>query len=175
MRKIYIVRLTEEERTQLEEMTRKGKAAAYKLTHARILLQSDQSEQGLAMKDQQIAQNLGVTERSVARVRQRFVEGGLEGAINRKKQVSPSRRPKFDGDSEARLVTLACSTPPEGRGSWTLRLLADKLVELEIFDSVSHETVRQTLKKTNSNPGCMSNGASRRKRTRDSSAAWKTC
>lgn len=147
MRKTYIVRLSEEERTQLEEMTRKGKAAAYKLTHARILLQSDQSAQGPAMKDEQIAHNLGVAERSVARVRQRFVEGGLEGAINRQKQVSPSRRPKFDGDSEARLVTLACSTPPEGRDGWTLRLLADRLVELEIFDSVSRETVRQALKK----------------------------
>jgi len=127
------------------------------------------------MKDEQIAHNLGVAERSVARVRQRLVEGGLERAINRQKQVSPSRRPKFDGDSEARLVTLACSTPPEGRDGWTLQLLADKLVELEIFDSVSLETVRQTLKQTNSNPGCMSNGASRRSKTRDSSAAWKTC
>lgn len=149
MRKNFVVRLFEEEREQLEEMTRKGKAAAYKLTHARILLLSDQSEQGPAIKDEQIACHLGVAERTVARVRERFVKGGLEAAIHRKKQVSPSRRPKIDGEAEARLITLACSTPPAGRGDWTLRLLSDKLVELEIVDRISHETVRQTLKKTN--------------------------
>jgi transposase len=148
MRKIYVVRLSEEERSQLRTMVRKGKAAAYKLTHARILLQSDQAEAGPAFKDAEIARSLDVAERTVARVRQRFVEGGLGAALHRKKQVSPSRRRTLDGEGEARLIALSCSQAPEGRSGWTLRLLADKLVELQVVEKISHETVRQTLKKT---------------------------
>jgi transposase len=148
MRKVYLVRLSKEERAELTAMVRKGKAAAYKLTHARILLETDQGEDGPGYKDAEIAAHLGVAERTVARVRQRFVEGGLEGALSRKKQVSPSRRRKLDGAAEARLIAVSCSQAPPGRNEWTLRLLADKLVELEVVDAISHETVRQTLKKT---------------------------
>jgi hypothetical protein len=148
MQKRYIVRLSVEERSGLEALVRKGQAAAYKLTHARILLQSDQGTQGTAKPDAVIAENLQVAERTVARTRQRWVEGGLTAAIERQPQARPSRTPKFDGRAEAQLVQLACSQPPAGRARWTLQLLADRLVALQVFDTVSYETVRQTLKKT---------------------------
>jgi transposase len=146
--KKYIVTLTDEERASLDEMVRTGKAAAYKITHARILLKADASEGGPAWTDGQIANALDVGTATVERLRQRFVEEGLDAALCRKKQQHPSRERTFDGAAEARLVALACSAPPEGRSSWTLRLLAEKLVELEVVESVSHETVRQVLKKT---------------------------
>jgi len=146
--KKYIVTLTEEERVSLEQLVRTGKAAAYKITHARILLKADSSCGGPACTDGQIADALQVGTATVERLRQRFVEEGLDAALCRKKQRRPSRQRTFDGAAEARLVALACSQPPEGRACWTLRLLAEKLVELEVVDSVSHETVRQALKKT---------------------------
>jgi transposase len=146
--KKYIVTLTEEERAGLEQLVRTGKAAAYKITHARILLMADSSEGGPACTDGQIADALLVGTATVERLRQRFVEEGLDAALCRKKQARPSRERTFDGAAEARLIALACSQPPEGRACWTLRLLAEKLVELEVVDSVSHETVRQALKKT---------------------------
>jgi transposase len=146
--KKYIVTLTDEERARLDEMARTGKAAAYKITHARILLKADASAGGPAWTDQAIAGALDVGTATVERLRQRFVEEGLDGSLCRKKQQRPSRERIIDGAAEARLIALACSQPPGGREGWTLRLLADKLVELEVVESVSHETVRQTLKKT---------------------------
>ena len=146
--KKYVVRLTSEERAQLQRLVSVGKAAARKILHARILLQADQGPDGPAWKDEQIAEALSAHRRTIANVRQRLVEQGLEAALNRKKQERPSRRPKLDGRAEARLIALRCGEPPEGRMRWTLQLLADKLVELNVVESVSYETVRRVLKKT---------------------------
>jgi transposase len=151
--KKYIVILTDEERQNLHALLAAGKASAQKLTRARILLKADQAEGGPAWPDERIAEALDVGRATIARVRQRLVEQGLEAALGRKPQDRPSRLRKLDGAAEARLIALACSAPPEGQATWTLRLLADKLVECEVVDSVSHETVRQVLKKTNSSPG----------------------
>lgn len=151
--KKYKVTLTAEERNSLQELIAAGKAAAMKLTHARILLKADAASGGPAWTDVRIAEALEVHVTLVERLRQRFVEQGLDAALGRKKQDRPSRERTFDGKAEARLVALACSEPPQGRARWTLRLLADKLVELEIVDTVSTETVRRTLKKTNSSRG----------------------
>ena len=146
MNKKYIVRLTDEERAQLAELTRKGKAAAYKRRHAQILLKADAD--GPAWTDARIAESFSVSVNTVLGVRQRLVEQGLEAALNRKPQAHPSRAPRLDGEGEARLIALRCSTPPPGHARWTLRLLADQAVALEIIETISHETVRQTLKKT---------------------------
>jgi transposase len=150
MNKKYIVRLTDEEREQLIELTTKGKAAAYKIRHANILLKADAD--GPAWKDEQIADSFSVHVNTVIGVRQRFVERGLEAALNRKKQDYPSRTPIIDGEKEAKLIALRCSQPPEGCARWTLRLLASKAVEMQIVDTISYETVRQTIKKTSCNP-----------------------
>ena len=146
--KKYIVTLTAEERQQLSDLIATGKAAARKLAHARVLLHADAAPDGPAWTDEQIAEAVAVGRATVERVRQRFVEQGLDAALNPQKPDRPSRPRKIDGHAEARLIALACSAPPLGRCSWTLRLLADKLVELEVVESVSHETVRQALKKT---------------------------
>ena len=148
MRKLYVVRLQEEERAQLRAWVRKGKAAAYKLTHARVLLKADQGRAKRRVTDRAVAAAVEVSPVTVARVRRRFVEEGLEAALRRKPQERPSRQRVLDGKAEATLVAVACSKPPAGRERWTLRLLGDRLVELDIVDSISHETVRQTLKKT---------------------------
>jgi transposase len=144
----YIVELTSEERKELSELVSKGKAAARKITHARILLQSDASADGPSWTDKQISEAFGVHTNTVHGVRRRFVEYGLGAALDRKKQDRPSRRRLVDGDIEAHLIALRCGDPPEGADRWTLRLLAEKLVELEIVPNISHETVRQALKKT---------------------------
>ncbi len=146
--KKYKVTLTPEERNSLQELIAAGKASAQKLAHARILLKADAAPDGPAWPDTRIAEAVEVNVATVERVRERFVEHGLDAALDRKKQARPSRPRKLDGQAEARLVALACSEPPLGRGRWTLRLLADKLVELEVVDAVSTETVRQVLKKT---------------------------
>lgn len=151
--KKYKVTLTAEERNSLQGLIAAGKAAALKLTHARILLKADAAAGGPAWTDARIAEALEVDVTTVERLRQRFVEQGLDAALGRKKQERPSRPRTLDGKAEARLIALACSAPPQGRVRWTLRLLADKLVELEIVDTVSTETVRRTLKKTNSSRG----------------------
>jgi len=145
--KVYRVKLTTEERAQLLELLSKGKAAARTLTHARMLLKADEGEAGPCLADDEIALDLEVNRSTVERVRMRCVEEGFEAALRPRpsRQLHPR---KLDGIQEAQLVTLACSPAPNGRGRWTLRLLADKLVELEIVDGISHETVRQTLKKT---------------------------
>ncbi len=151
--KKYLVTLTAEERQSLHELIAAGKAAAQKLAHARILLKADAAPDSPAWPDEQIAEALDVGLSTVARVRQRLVEQGLDAALGRKPQERPSRQRKLDGAAEARLIALACSPPPAGRADWTMRLLADQLVELEVIDAVSHETVRQVLKKTNSSRG----------------------
>lgn len=148
--KKYLVTLTPQERLQPSDLIATGKAAAYKLAHARILLKADQSDGGPAWPDARIAEAVEVSMAAVERVRQRFVEQGLDAALSRKKQDHPSRQSVLDGAAEARLIALACSQPPAGRAPWTLRRLADRLVELEVVPAISHETVRQALKKTNS-------------------------
>lgn len=146
--KKYKVALTAEERQQLQGLIAAGKAAAKRLTHARILLKADAAEGGPGWDDRRIAEATEVSTDTVARVRQRFVEQGLEAALARKKQDRPSRERKLDGRAEAHLIALACSAPPDGRKAWTMKLLADRLVQLEVVDSVSDETVRRALKKT---------------------------
>jgi transposase len=146
MNKKYIVRLSDEERSQLAELTRKGKAAAYKIRHAHLLLKAD--AEGPAWTDAKIAESFSVSVNTVLSVRQRFIEQGLEAALNRKKQDRPSRPPLLDGAGEARLIALRCSEPPAGHARWTLRLLADQAAAVEIVEAISHETVRQALKKT---------------------------
>jgi transposase len=150
--KKYLVTLTPEERDWLTGLVSAGKRSALTITRARILLKADQADEGPAWEDQDIAQALDCSVRTVERVRQRFVERGPDQALGRKPQDRPSRERKFDGAAEARLIALACSAPPEGRARWTMKLLADRLVELEVFDSVSDETVRRVLKKTSSSP-----------------------
>ncbi len=146
MNKRYVVRLSPTERAQLEDVVSKGKALARKIIHAQILLKVDAD--GPRWTDEQAAEAFGVHTSSVRFVRERFVLEGLESALNRKKQVRPSRERKLDGAAEARLLAVACSQAPEGRVRWTLRLLANRMVELQVVDSLSYETVRQTLKKT---------------------------
>jgi hypothetical protein len=146
MNKKYIVRLSDEERRQLTELIRKGTAAAYKIRHAHILLKADAD--GPAWTDAQIAESFAVSVNTVLGVRQRLVEQGFETALNRKQQERPSRTPCLDGEGEARLIALRCSAPPAGHARWTLRLLADQAVALDIVEAISHETVRQALKKT---------------------------
>jgi transposase len=150
--KVYRVRLTPEERAQLQELLSKGKAAARTLTHARILLKADEGVAGPRLTDDEIAEALDVNRSTVERVRIRCVEEGFGAALRPRpsRQVHPR---KLDGIQEAHLVALACSPAPKGRVRWSLRLLADKLVELEIVDDISHEAVRRTLKKTNSSRG----------------------
>lgn len=152
MKKKQIVRLTPDERTQLLRLISAGTAPTRKLTHARILLKADRGPDGPGGADEAIAEALEVGEITVWRVRKRYVEEGLEAALNHRhpKNHRPCR---LDGDQEAHLIALACSEPPEGRTRWTLRLLAGRMVELQYAECVSHETVRVTLKKTSSSRG----------------------
>jgi transposase len=169
----YRVTLSPEERETLAALISRGRAAARKLTHARILLQADATPGGPAWTDEKIVAALQVGAATVHRVRQAWVEEGLEVALNRQKPTGRQYR-KLDGAQEARLVAVACSTPPEGRAAWTLQLLADQLVELKVVDTIGRECVRTTLKKTNCSPGGVNVGLSRRRKTRSSSAPWKT-
>jgi transposase len=141
MRKIYVVDLSEEEKDELKSLTKKGKTSARKLNRARVLLLANQGE-----TDKQIAKAVGVGTSTVERIRKRFVEGGgLEEALNERPRPGGER--KLDGKQEAYLLALACSDPPRGKKQWTMQLLADRLVELEVVDSLSDETVRRTLKR----------------------------
>ena len=152
MAKRYRVTLTAEERGELERMIARGKAEARKLAHARVLLQADEADGGPGWIDATIAAAVRVSVRTIERVRQRFVEQGLAAAL----LPRPSPRlygRKLDGEQEARLLALACARPPEGKARWSLRLLADELVRLEVVEAVSHETVRRTLKQTTSSRG----------------------
>ena len=143
MRKKYIVTLTESEREALREMISTGKGAARRLAHARILLKADQG-----LTDEAIVEAVEVSRPTIERVRRRLVEEGMDSALHPNKPDKPRLR-KLDGRAEAHLIALACSGPPQGQVRWTLRMLADRMVELEYVDSLSYETVRRTLKKTN--------------------------
>jgi transposase len=151
--KRYKVTLEAEERQQLHDLIAAGRAAARKLSHARILLKADAADGGPAWPDYRIADALEVSTATVERARQRSVEQGLDAALDRKHRERPAREIKLDGRAEAQLIALACSAPPEGRATWTMQLLADKLVELDVVGSISDETVRLALKKTRSSPG----------------------
>ena len=148
MRKLYSVTLTSEERATLRELISSGKAAARKISHARILLKADSSEGGPNWNDATISQALDVGTATVERVRKKFVEGGLGTALGRRSPRRAYKR-KLDGDGEAHLIALACSESPEGSARWTLRLLADRMVALEYIDELSYQTVRRVLKKMN--------------------------
>jgi hypothetical protein len=152
MNKKYRVTLTDDERTSLHDLISAGTAPARTLTHARILLKADQAPAGPAWPDQAIADARDVSLPTIGRVRERLVEYGLDAALQRH-SPSVQRQRRLDGAQEAHLIALTCSAPPEGQQRWSLRLLADKMVELEYVDTVSHETVRQILKKTSSSRG----------------------
>jgi transposase len=153
MTKRYIVRLSDEERKQLADLLGRKILAAKKRMRVQVLLKADASKEGPAWIDSRISEAFGVSVVTIEKIRKRFVLEGLEAAIERKKQCRPSRQPVLDGVKEARLVALCCGTVPAGHGRWTLRMLADKLVELKVVQSVSYETVRQALKKTNCSLG----------------------
>ena len=152
MRKRYRVTLTEQERRDLQAMLGGGRVLASAQRHARILLKADQGPYGPAMTDLEVAEAAECGKATVERVRKRFVEEGLDAAL-RPRPTSRTYARKLDGKAEAQLTALACSDPPEGRSRWTLRLLADQVVALGIVEDVSHETIRRTMKKTNSSPG----------------------
>ena len=146
MNKKYIVELTSEERSKLKAMVKKGKASAYKIKHAHILLKADQCPEGAGWKDNEIAKAFHCHITTVENLRRRMVEHGLDAAIERAKHIVHKPR-ALDGRAEAKLVAIACSEAPQGRNKWTLRLLADKMAELKIVDSISYGTVRNVLKK----------------------------
>ena len=147
MAKKYIVKLEAQEHEQLQELAGKGHGSARRITRARILLQADQSNQGPGWTDEQIAQGLSVCVRSIQMLRKRFVMEGLEACL-KPREARRGVGLILDGEKEARLIALSCSKPPLGRARWTLRLLADRLVELKVVDSISHETIRRTFQKT---------------------------
>ena len=149
MNKKYIVRLTAEEKKELENLVKKGKTQAYRIKHANILLAVDAD--GPNWPDHQVAKAYKCHQNTVVNVRQRFVEQGYQAALERKKQQTPSRKRIIDGENEARLISIACSKPPEGSAKWTMQMLADELVALKVVDSVSGQTVWRTLKKMNLN------------------------
>lgn len=168
----YRVTLTAEERADLEQLVSRGKAAARKLAHARILLLADDSLGG-ECSDERIVAALGTSPRTIARVRRQLVTEGLDVALCRRRQPPRPDKIKIKGDIEQRLVELACSDPPKGRCHWTVQLLADELIALGLVDRVGTETVRLALKKTTSSRGSSSPGASRRMPTPSSSGAWR--
>lgn len=147
MAKRFLVELSEIERAELLSIVKKGQGRAYRIKHANILLKADANSEDWT--DTEIAEAFSCHVNTVANVRQRWVELGMEAALGRKKQDDTTRRRLVDGEAEAKIIALRCSNPPEGYSRWTLKLLADRLVELEVFESVSRETVRKTLKKTN--------------------------
>ena len=145
--KKYIVQLTTEERSQLKKIIHADRMAAYRRRHAEMLMAVDQGPDGPALKDADIAAAFDCTSKTIERLRQRCVEDGLDAAMEHGNRGSYHAR-RLDGRAEARLIALACSEAPQGRGGWSLRLLADRLVELNVVDEISYATVRRTLKKT---------------------------
>lgn len=149
--KKYVVKLTEEERAELERVARgkdgKRNIAAWKVVRAQVLLKCDQGRHGPQWTDERLAAAFDLSVRCLEKWRQRAVEEGPLALLERKARLTPPTPPKLDGEGEAQLTKLACSVPPEGHSRWTLRLLAEHLVELEVVESISHETVRQVLKK----------------------------
>lgn len=148
----YVVRLTEEERKKLTDLISKGRGSAASLRRARVLLKADESEAGPGWSDSAISDALEVSLSTIFRIRKTFIEEGFNGALDRKKPQG-RRYWKLDGEQEAQLIAIACSTPPEGRVRWTLKMLSDRLIELNIVDYICPECVRTTLKKTNLNHG----------------------
>ncbi|HEU5383056.1 MAG TPA: helix-turn-helix domain-containing protein [Ktedonobacteraceae bacterium] len=173
--KKHIICLSQEQRQALQQIVKAGTVPARQILQAQILLKVDAGPEGPNWSNKQIREAFGAVESTIWRVRTRFLAEGLPSAVARRKQPERPEKRKLQGEQEAHLIALACQTPPDGREHWTLRLLADKLVALEIVSSVSHETVRTTLKKTNSSPGKSRNGAFRPKRTRPLSQRWKMC
>jgi Homeodomain-like domain len=161
--KRYVVELSAGERKQLEALIRKGKSPAKRQLKARILLRADESPLGPKCNDPKIAEALGTYPMMCARVRQQFAQGGIDAVLNRKQRATPPVPPIFDGEKEAKLIALACSKPPEGHAKWTLRLLEKKVVELNIVDRASDNTIGRVLKKTSSSLISNNNGSSRRK------------
>jgi transposase len=159
--KKYVVRLSADEREHLDALIRKGKSRAQRLLKARILLKADVSEAGEGWSDSQIIKALQTSASMVYRVRKQLVEEGFEAVLSRKQRATPAVARIFDGEKEAKLITLACSKPPKGRARWTLRLLENKVVELGIVDRASDSTIGRTLKKTLSSPIAESAGSSR--------------
>jgi transposase len=153
MAKRFIVRLTDEERKQLTDLLGRKVLAAQKRKRVQVLLKADASPDGPAWIDSRIAEAFDISVVAVENLRKRYVLEGLAATLDRKKQCRPSRQPVLDGAKEAHLVALCCGTVPAGHGRWTLRLLADKLVELQLVESISRETIRQALKKTNCSLG----------------------
>ena len=149
MAKRYRIMLSREERNELEALTKKNQTGAKKFIHARILLLCDCGMDGPGWPIERIAQALGVTSRTIEHTKRRLVEGGMDAALDRKKREKPPRDSIFDGEKEARLIALACSKAPDGRKRWTVRLLAERLVELRIFEHISKSSVQNALKKTN--------------------------
>jgi transposase len=170
---LYPVVLTPDQRERLDGITRHGRAPVRKVRHAQVLLLSDHNRPEGRKTRSEIGQILGMHVNTVDRIRRRFVLEGEAPALNRKVRETPPSPPKFDGRSEAQLVAICCSKAPEGRTRWTLRLLVEELVNRRIVTSVSMETVRKTLKKTNCNLGGRSAGASRNGTRRASSRRWK--
>jgi transposase len=152
MAKKYRVTLTQTERRELEQFLSGGRVDVRRLQHARILLKSDESKWGPAWRDCEISDAFDVSVATVERVRRRFVEEGLELALSPYRTPRRTYKCKLDGEQEAKLIAIACSEPPKGYSRWSLRLLAERMVELEYVDELSHETVRQTLKKTSLSP-----------------------
>ena len=161
--KKYIVSLTADERDRLNALIQKGKAPARQLLKARILLKADASEGGEAWSDGRIADALDTSIDTIARTRQQLVEDGLDAALTRKHSPNSARKRIFDGAAEAKLIALACSKPPKGRSRWTLKLLESAVVELNIVDRASDNTIGRTLKKTRSSRTSRSNGSSRQR------------
>ena len=159
----YRVTLSEQERKELEALTKRGKTHALRFIHALALLLSDASADGPAWSVVDTAEARGVTTRTIEHLKKRFVEDGLESALERKPREKPPREVTFDGAFEARLIAMACSDVPEGHNRWTVRLLADKAVELNFAESVSHMTVQRVLKKTNLSLTSASTGKSLQK------------
>jgi transposase len=148
MAKRYRIELNEAEREELERLTKRNATGAKRFVHARTLLLCDCGPHGPAWTNARVAEALGITSRTVENTKRRLVEGGLSEALDRKKRATAPRPSIFDGEKEARLVALACSEPPAGRKRWTVRLLAEKLVELEVFEHISKSSVQNALKKT---------------------------
>ena len=149
----YSIHLSQEQRDTLEQLTRSGAAPARKIMHAQVLLKTDKGEFGPRWSDRQIQEAFEVGESTLKRIRQRFLQEGLQAALERKRQPERPHKRKLDGEQEALLVLLACSEAPHGHERWTMSLLRDRMIELQIVQMVSEETVRMTLKKTNSSHG----------------------
>ena len=151
--KKYIIKLSQEERDTLKKIITSGRGPARMFARARILLKADQGEHGPNWSDEKISDALDVTVQTIERIRKQFVEEGFDAVLSRRQYTQKVSRKKIDGNVEAHLIALSCSEPPKGYVRWTLRLLADKIVELGYVETISHEAIRQTLKKTNLSRG----------------------